>query len=107
MYQWQDRRDFKTYPDTTTLHWAALLGLEGVCRWLILEGSDVNRGSSLGTPLDCLLSGVTAIRTHALFFAKGKWSEDHIIDMYGARNGAANDTIQTKAKIANGSLKLD
>lgn len=51
----------ETFPDTTTLHWAALLELEEVCRWLIRDGSDVNRGSSLGTPLDCLLLGVESI----------------------------------------------
>ncbi|KAF7510128.1 hypothetical protein GJ744_007027 [Endocarpon pusillum] len=50
------------FPDTTTLHWAAMFQLEEVCGWLIREGSDVNRGSSLGTPLDCLLLCFDAIK---------------------------------------------
>jgi hypothetical protein len=54
----------QTFRDTTTLHWAALLELEEVCRWLIREGSDVNRGSSLGSPLDCLLLGLSALWQH-------------------------------------------
>ncbi|ERF71769.1 hypothetical protein EPUS_01684 [Endocarpon pusillum Z07020] len=57
---WKGCKWAQTFPDTTTLHWAAMLGLEEVCGWLIREGSDVNRGSSLGTPLDCLLLGLDA-----------------------------------------------
>lgn len=38
-------------PNFTTLHIAALLGLSGVCRMLIKDGSDVNAMCTLGTPL--------------------------------------------------------
>jgi ankyrin repeat protein len=50
-----------TFPDSTTLHWAALFSLHDVCSWLIEEGADVNRISSLGAPLDCALLKMAAL----------------------------------------------
>lgn len=49
------------HSDTTTLHWAAMLSLPDLCSWLIDEGSDVNRTSQLGSPLDCALCGITSL----------------------------------------------
>ncbi|KAL5324553.1 hypothetical protein ACEPPN_009099 [Leptodophora sp. 'Broadleaf-Isolate-01'] len=48
----------ETYPDTTTLHWAAMLWLPELCSWLISQGGDVNRQSKIGTPLYCSLLGL-------------------------------------------------
>ncbi|KAK4941104.1 hypothetical protein LTR10_018904 [Elasticomyces elasticus] len=55
------QRSIKTYPDTHTLHWASCLALYEVCNWLLQHGVDVNRSSSLGTPYECLLLGITAL----------------------------------------------
>jgi ankyrin repeat protein len=80
----------QTFSDATTLHWAALLELEEVCAWLTQSGSDINRGSSLGTPLDCLLLGTTAIwRFDDL--------EDHYWDMYEPKEDDAASTINKKS----------
>jgi ankyrin repeat protein len=62
----------RSFPEATTLHWAALLSLPEVCSWLISQGSDVNRTSEMGSPLDCAL-----ITTKSLY----KWDEDTLIDM--------------------------
>lgn len=43
--------------ESSALHYAALLALPKICKWLIDRGCDVNRGSLLGTPLHCGLSG--------------------------------------------------
>jgi ankyrin repeat protein len=71
--QWREM-----FSNTTTLHWAALLGIEEVCAWLVQEGSDVTRGSSLGTPLDCLLLGSTAIWHFDLDDLEDRYLEEEI-----------------------------
>jgi ankyrin repeat protein len=50
----QDAWD-RSFPDATTLHWAALLSLSEVCSWLLSQGSNVNQTSEMGSPLDCAL----------------------------------------------------
>lgn len=50
-------RWLEPFSDATTLHWAAILSAPELCYWLIDEGSDANRMSQLGTPLDCALCG--------------------------------------------------
>jgi ankyrin repeat protein len=57
--------------DTATLHWAALLSRHEVCSWLLQEGSDVNRISELGSPLDCAILGITTL---------WRFNEDDLID---------------------------
>ncbi|KIV87711.1 hypothetical protein PV11_03240 [Exophiala sideris] len=49
------------YPDAQTLHWASCLALYEVCDWLLQNGVDVNRCSSLGRPFECLLLSTTAL----------------------------------------------
>ena len=49
------------FSETSTLHWAAMLGLAKVCSWLIENGCDVNRDSIFGTPLHCALMSFDAI----------------------------------------------
>ena len=57
----------ESYPEATTLHWAAMETLPELCSWLIRNGSEVNRTSGLGSPLDC------ALGTIACLF---KWDQD-------------------------------
>ena len=40
---------------TTTLHFAAMLGMADICEWLVELGSDVNRSSAIGSPLQCAI----------------------------------------------------
>jgi ankyrin repeat protein len=61
MCDMQDKFWDRSYADATTLHWAAQLHLTGVCSWLISQGSDVNRISEMGSPLDCALLGDSAL----------------------------------------------
>jgi hypothetical protein len=51
----------QSFPETTTLHWAALLSLPEVCSWLLSQGSNVNQTSGMGSPLDCALLRVESI----------------------------------------------
>lgn len=44
------------------LHFAAILQLEWLMKWLLDEGYDVNQMSQIGTPLHCALLGFHAIR---------------------------------------------
>lgn len=55
--------DVSIFDDSTPLHWAAYLGLDSLCAWLIRQGLSVNQMSSLiGTPLNCALLGHYAIQ---------------------------------------------
>ncbi|PVH76976.1 hypothetical protein DL98DRAFT_496048, partial [Cadophora sp. DSE1049] len=51
-------RDGGLLAESTTLQWAALLGLPAICQWLIDQGSDVNRATVvLGSSLACAVLG--------------------------------------------------
>ena len=51
-------RDGGLLAESTTLQWAALLGLPAICRWLIEQGSDLNRATVvLGSSLACAVLG--------------------------------------------------
>ncbi|KAH7383079.1 hypothetical protein BKA64DRAFT_176304 [Cadophora sp. MPI-SDFR-AT-0126] len=51
--------------ESTTLQWAALLGLHAICQWLIDQGSDVNRATvALGSSLVCAVLGESVFREH-------------------------------------------
>jgi ankyrin repeat protein len=41
--------------DSTVLHWACMLSLPQTCKWLLENGLDVNKSSSLGSPLHCAI----------------------------------------------------
>ncbi len=56
--------------DSAPIHWAACLGLDKLCEWLLLQGADVNKASSLGTPLNCALKSGEV-------FIQGSWQLDH------------------------------
>ena len=49
------------FAESTALHWAAMLGLVKVCSWLIRSGCDVNRKTSLGTPLCWAVLGMSIL----------------------------------------------
>ena len=44
--------------ETSTLHWAAMLGFAKVCSWLIKSGCELNRDGAWGTPLHFALLGL-------------------------------------------------
>lgn len=50
-----------SFAESTALHWAAMLGLAKMCSWLIRDGCDVNRKTSLGTPLHCAIFGISTL----------------------------------------------
>ena len=47
--------------EATVLHFTAILRLPKVCSWLIRSGCDVNRNTSLGTPLYCAILGWSTV----------------------------------------------
>jgi ankyrin repeat protein len=55
--------------DSAPIHWAACLGLDKLCEWLLTQGADVNKASSLGTPLNCALNSGDV-------FIQGRWQLD-------------------------------
>ncbi|KAH6711656.1 hypothetical protein BKA61DRAFT_522547, partial [Leptodontidium sp. MPI-SDFR-AT-0119] len=52
------------FSDLTTLHWATIIGSPDLCSWLVDDGSDVNRTSRSGSPLDCALLGLRSTVYH-------------------------------------------
>ena len=48
--------------EATTLHIAVMDGLVEICQWLIKNGCDVNRNTTLGTPLLCALASAVALK---------------------------------------------
>ena len=50
----------KCLADTSTLHWASLLSIRHLCEYLLGKGADVNKHSSLGSPLHCALAKLGA-----------------------------------------------
>lgn len=62
--------------DCTTLQWASLLALPDTCQWLIDQGSDVNRATSvLGSPLACAVLGESILH-HQSKHGSDSGSED-------------------------------
>ena len=57
--QWKSTR-FAYVDSVISLHQAAYLALEEWTQWLVLEGSDPNKTSIMGTPLECALSSAAA-----------------------------------------------
>ena len=55
MYQGLKDPQFEYVDSVIPLHRAALLGLENLTQWLVSEGSDPNKTSIIGTPLECAL----------------------------------------------------
>ena len=43
--------------NSTVLHWASMFSLHSTCEWLIDKGLDVNKYSSIGTPVHCAITG--------------------------------------------------
>ena len=58
------QRDELFLAEATTLHIATMDGLFEVCQWLVENGCDVNRSTTLGTPLYCALSSRHVTATH-------------------------------------------
>jgi hypothetical protein len=46
-----------SFLNSGSTHWAARLGLDKLCGWLLAQDSDVNKPSCLGTPLNCAFNG--------------------------------------------------
>ena len=57
--EWKSTR-FKYVDSVIPLHQAAFLALEELTEWLVSEGSDPNKTSIMGTPLECSLSSRVA-----------------------------------------------
>ena len=57
--QWKSTR-FAYVDSVIPLHQAAYLALEEWTQWLVLEGSDPNKTSIMGTPLECALSSAAS-----------------------------------------------
>ena len=52
-----DQRYFESFlTEATTLHVAVMDGLFEICQWLVENGCDLNRKTTLGTPLLCALA---------------------------------------------------
>jgi hypothetical protein len=102
----QSKRRKQPPPDTTTLHWAALLSLPEICSWLISQGSDVNRISKMGSPLDCAL-----LQTIALMRLEENILVDFMNLMDFKRGGKNAEDIEyisfTVLQLIQGGAKLD
>ncbi len=57
--QWKSTR-FAYVDSVIPLHQAAYLALEECTQWLVFEGSDPNKTSIMGTPLECALSSAAS-----------------------------------------------
>ena len=58
--KWRGAKDnLKCLVDSSPLHWACLINAPEICRQLIKEGSDINKESHLGRPLQCAIAGTS------------------------------------------------
>ena len=69
---WRNKISIPDFPDSTTLHWAACLGLDKLCKWLLENGCDVNKASKMGTPLTCALASKSAL------YRRRRYNDDHL-----------------------------
>ena len=102
--------------EASALHFAAMLAIPDVCRWLIECGCDVNRSSTFGSPLHCALLGTEAFSGFYDYPLAGTDSNSHgsaeqstinlILDAGADPNCPLNASIRTHSNSLAPTCKI-